>query len=114
MNPSQAISDSKKLGNSQRTPSTSGNHNSTVAWCTDCYSKKTAISCWKCSKSMPQNEAEHSEPCIEALGRTWCSRCFACEECDTPFETTEFILREDGTLVCFSCEAKRIRSDVWK
>lgn len=79
------------------------------AWCQACYTKKTALSCWKCSHKLVNGEA-----CIEALGRNWCNNCFACEVCDEPFQSNEFILREDGVLVCLPCEAKRIRNDVWK
>lgn len=80
-----------------------------TAWCEPCYSKKTALSCWKCKHKLLNGEA-----CIEALGRNWCNTCFACEVCLEPFQSNEFILREDGTLVCLPCEACRIRSDVWK
>lgn len=80
-----------------------------TAWCEPCYSNKTALSCWKCLRKLLNGEA-----CIEALGRNWCNTCFCCEECLVPFQSNEFILREDGTLVCLPCEAKRIRDDVWK
>ena len=79
------------------------------AWCQGCYTKKTALSCWKCGHKLVNGEA-----CIEALGRNWCNTCFACEICEEPFQSNEFILREDGVLVCLPCEAKRIRNDVWK
>lgn len=80
-----------------------------TAWCEPCYSKKTALSCWKCNHKLLNGEA-----CIEALGRNWCNTCFCCEVCTEPFQSNEFILREDGTLVCLPCEARRIRTDVWK
>lgn len=80
-----------------------------VAWCKDCHAKKTAVRCWKC-----RHEIRTGEACIEALDRSWCSTCFSCEECMQPFTTNEFILRTDGTLVCLPCEARRIRSDVWR
>lgn len=141
VDPTQAVKEGKKVGvkgnrttsvsNTSTSTNGSNNESKKVAWCLDCFSKKTSVSCWKCSKILPQHnrevpgndqdpnysdnsEAAGHEPCIEALGRTWCTECFACEECNTPFETSEFILREDGTLVCFSCEARRIRSDVWR
>lgn len=79
-----------------------------TAWCQPCYTNKTAHKCWKCSRKLI-----NGEPCLEALGRNWCSKCFSCECCNKPFETQEFILREDGDLVCLKCEAKRIRNEIW-
>lgn len=134
VDPTQALKEGKIVGikgSTHAKNNTGTANNNTVAWCTSCFSKKTSLSCWKCSKTLPQHNSHNSshgtyssshaqddphtsEPCIEALGRTWCTTCFACEECDVPFDTSEFILREDGTLVCFACEAKRIRMDVWK
>ncbi|KAA8909606.1 hypothetical protein TRICI_004441 [Trichomonascus ciferrii] len=73
--------------------------------CEKCHSEKLAIKCWKCSYKC--------SPAIEALGRTWCSSCFCCEECTTQFADHEFILRQDGTLVCHSCEARRIKEECW-
>lgn len=74
------------------------------AICEDCQYQKALIKCWKCREPKPE--------VIEALGRQWCNKCFACEECDAEL-TAEFILREDGTLVCQECEVKRIKGETW-
>lgn len=81
-----------------------------VPWCMPCYATRTAVRCWKCGDTAPADR-EH----VEALGRAWCARCFACEQCGAPFASgAEFVLRADGTLACEPCEARRIRSDAWK
>lgn len=74
--------------------------------CENCHLEKMAIKCWKC-------QYKCSPMVIEALGRQWCNSCFSCEECTTPFENNEFILRQDGTLVCHICEARRIKQECW-
>lgn len=105
-------------------------HN-TAAWCANCVAKKTSLSCWKCCKPLPQdnqynphqhpyhssnseNNSSAPEPCIEALGRTWCFSCFACDKCHTPFGTSEFIFRNDGLLICFSCEGGEAQISQWR
>lgn len=76
--------------------------------CSDCYAHKTASNCWKC-----RHKLVGSSQAIEALGRIWCVRCFSCEECDGPFYDDQFILRENGTLVCEHCEQIRIKKAIW-
>jgi hypothetical protein len=76
--------------------------------CSNCHTSKTAVKCWKC-----RHPCAGSEEAIEALGRQWCSSCFACEECTAPFKHSEFILREDGDLVCHQCEERRIKQFCW-
>jgi hypothetical protein len=76
--------------------------------CEPCWEKKNAGICWKC-----RHRCHGSAKAILALERTWCSTCFACEECTTPFDEGEFVLREDGTLVCETCELRHLKSSAW-
>lgn len=75
------------------------------ALCTSCQSKRSRLKCWKCQQSLSE--------VIEALGRYWCSSCFCCDDCTTQLDYTEFILRENGDLVCHNCEIRRIKHNCW-
>ncbi|KAK9465310.1 hypothetical protein V1512DRAFT_266036 [Lipomyces arxii] len=69
------------------------------AWCHDCFMSRFATQCWRCQKQISEGEV-----IIKAIGRDWCSTCFSCEECATPFGDDGFVIRHDGTLVCIECE----------
>jgi hypothetical protein len=72
--------------------------------CSQCHDTKTNLTCWKCKFA--------SEQLIDALGRTWCSSCSICDSCTQALDE-EFILREDGDIVCKDCEIKRIKMESW-
>lgn len=72
--------------------------------CSVCHDSKTKLACWKCKFATNQ--------LIDALGRTWCSSCFICDSCTQNLDQ-EFILREDGDIVCKNCEIRRIKLDSW-
>ncbi|CAN6656958.1 hypothetical protein TRVA0_029S01112 [Trichomonascus vanleenenianus] len=74
--------------------------------CGSCQGKTETIKCWRCDSDCAQ--------AIEALGRIWCSPCFCCEICSVPFNTNEFVLREDGTLSCHRCEIMRLKQESWR
>lgn len=80
-----------------------------LAVCDGCWEKKHADTCWKC-----RHKCVGAEQAISALERTWCRTCFSCEECTTPFDSGQFVLREDGTLVCELCEMRHLKSQVWR
>lgn len=73
--------------------------------CRECNDRRQEVKCWKCGHSCVT--------AIEALGRQWCTSCFACEECTSTFHDLAFVLREDGTLVCNICETRRLKEECW-
>ncbi|KAK7206846.1 hypothetical protein BZA70DRAFT_275190 [Myxozyma melibiosi] len=89
-------------------PSASYHARDNHAWCHDCFTKRYSTKCWKCTEIIPEGDV-----IIKVLGREWCSSCFACEECTTPFGDDGFVLRDDGTLVCMTCEELRLKRNVY-
>ncbi|KAJ3546407.1 hypothetical protein NM688_g5518 [Phlebia brevispora] len=75
-------------------------------YCSKCHARLRWPKCKKCKKSMaPDSDI------IEALGAKWCSDCFVCTGCQSPFRNGRLFMRENKPF-CQDCFEIIIKSEM--